>query len=102
MYNQHAKWLEVSRKLAWGRPVASLNYLLTSHVWRQDHNGFTHQDPGFIALVMNKKAEVIRVYLPPAANPLLSVAARCPRSRDYVHVIDCGKHRSPDRLDMRQ
>src|SRR5260370_31173761 len=100
MYNQHAKWLEVSRKLAWGRPVASLNYLLTSHVWRQDHNGFTHQDPGFIDLVMNKKPEVIRVYLPPDANTLLSVADHCLRSRDYVNVIVCGKQPSPDWLDM--
>jgi xylulose-5-phosphate/fructose-6-phosphate phosphoketolase len=100
MFNQHAKWLEVSRKLAWRRPVASLNYLLTSHVWRQDHNGFTHQDPGFIDLVMNKKAEVIRVYLPPDANALLSVADHCLRSRDYVNVIVCGKQPSPDWLDM--
>jgi xylulose-5-phosphate/fructose-6-phosphate phosphoketolase len=99
MFNQHAKWLEVSRKLPWRRPVASLNYLLTSHVWRQDHNGFSHQDPGFIDLVMNKKAEVIRVYLPPDANTLLSVADHCLRSRDYVNVIVSGKQPSLDWLD---
>ncbi|MGO8728383.1 MAG: phosphoketolase [Streptosporangiaceae bacterium] len=100
MFNQHAKWLKVSRKLAWRRPVASLNYLLTSHVWRQDHNGFSHQDPGFIDHVMNKKAEVIRVYLPPDANCLLSVADHCLRSRDYVNVIVSGKQPSLDWLDM--
>jgi xylulose-5-phosphate/fructose-6-phosphate phosphoketolase len=100
MFNQHAKWLEVSRKLAWRRPVASLNYLLTSHVWRQDHNGFTHQDPGFIDLVMNKKPEVIRVYLPPDANTLLSTADHCLRSRDYVNVIVIGKQPSLNWLDM--
>jgi xylulose-5-phosphate/fructose-6-phosphate phosphoketolase len=100
MFNQHAKWLKVSRQLAWRRPVASLNYLLTSHVWRQDHNGFSHQDPGFIDHVMNKKAEVIRVYLPPDANTLLSVADHCLRSRDYVNVIVSGKQPSPDWLDM--
>ncbi len=100
MFNQHAKWLEVSRKLPWRRPVAALNYLLTSHVWRQDHNGFTHQDPGFIDLVMNKKPEVIRVYLPPDANTLLSVADHCLRSRDYVNVIVSGKQPSLDWLDM--
>ncbi len=100
MFNQHAKWLKVSRKLPWRRPVASLNYLLTSHVWRQDHNGFSHQDPGFIDHVMNKKAEVIRVYLPPDANTLLSVADHCLRSRDYVNVIVSGKQPSPDWLDM--
>jgi xylulose-5-phosphate/fructose-6-phosphate phosphoketolase len=100
MFNQHAKWLEVSRTLSWRRPVASLNYLLSSHVWRQDHNGFSHQDPGFIDLVMNKKAEVIRVYLPPDANTLLSVADHCLRSRDYVNVIVSGKQPSPDWLDM--
>ncbi len=91
MFNQHAKWLKVSRGLPWRRPVASLNYLLTSHVWRQDHNGFSHQDPGFIDHVMNKKAEVIRVYLPPDANTLLSVADHCLRSRDYVNVIVAGQ-----------
>jgi len=100
MFNQHAKWLKVSRVLPWRRPVASLNYLLTSHVWRQDHNGFSHQDPGFIDHVMNKKAEVIRVYLPPDANTLLSVADHCLRSRDYVNVIVSGKQPSPDWLDM--
>ncbi|HEU5416346.1 MAG TPA: phosphoketolase family protein [Streptosporangiaceae bacterium] len=100
MFNQHAKWLKVSRQLPWRRPVASLNYLLTSHVWRQDHNGFSHQDPGFIDHVMNKKAEVIRVYLPPDANTLLSVADHCLRSRDYVNVIVCGKQPAPDWLGM--
>jgi xylulose-5-phosphate/fructose-6-phosphate phosphoketolase len=100
MFNQHAKWLKVSRRLPWRRPVASLNYLLTSHVWRQDHNGFSHQDPGFIDHVMNKKAEVIRVYLPPDANTLLSVADHCLRSRDYVNVIVSGKQPSHDWLDM--
>jgi xylulose-5-phosphate/fructose-6-phosphate phosphoketolase len=100
MFNQHAKWLKVSRQLPWRRPVASLNYLLTSHVWRQDHNGFSHQDPGFIDHVMNKKAEVIRVYLPPDANTLLSVTDHCLRSRDYVNVIVSGKQPSPDWLDM--
>jgi xylulose-5-phosphate/fructose-6-phosphate phosphoketolase len=100
MFNQHAKWLKVARHLAWRRPVASLNILLTSHVWRQDHNGFSHQDPGFIDLVMNKKAEVIRVYLPPDANTLLSVADHCLRSRDYVNVIVAGKQPNPDWLDM--
>jgi len=100
MFNQHAKWLKVSRQLPWRRPVASLNYLLTSHVWRQDHNGFSHQDPGFIDHVVNKKAEVIRVYLPPDANTLLSVADHCLRSRDYVNVIVAGKQPSPDWLDM--
>jgi xylulose-5-phosphate/fructose-6-phosphate phosphoketolase len=100
MFNQHAKWLKVSRRLPWRRPVASLNYLLTSHVWRQDHNGFSHQDPGFIDHVVNKKAEVIRVYLPPDANTLLSVADHCLRSRDYVNVIVAGKQPTPDWLDM--
>jgi xylulose-5-phosphate/fructose-6-phosphate phosphoketolase len=100
MFNQHAKWLKVSRRLPWRRPVASLNYLLTSHVWRQDHNGFSHQDPGFIDHVINKKAEVIRVYLPPDANTLLSVADHCLRSRDYVNVIVAGKQPSQDWLDM--
>jgi xylulose-5-phosphate/fructose-6-phosphate phosphoketolase len=100
MFNQHAKWLKVSRTLAWRRPVASLNYLLTSHVWQQEHNGFSHQDPGFIDHVMNKKAEVVRVYLPPDANTLLSVADHCLRSRNYVNVIVCGKQPSPDWLDM--
>jgi xylulose-5-phosphate/fructose-6-phosphate phosphoketolase len=100
MFNQHAKWLKTSKKLPWRRPVASLNYLLTSHVWRQDHNGFSHQDPGFIDHVMNKKAEVTRVYLPPDTNTLLSVADHCLRSRDYVNVIVAGKNESPDWLPM--
>jgi xylulose-5-phosphate/fructose-6-phosphate phosphoketolase len=91
MFNQHAKWLKVTRDLPWRRPIASLNYLLSSHVWRQDHNGFSHQDPGFIDHVVNKKAEIIRVYLPPDANTLLSVADHCLRSRDYVNVIVAGK-----------
>jgi xylulose-5-phosphate/fructose-6-phosphate phosphoketolase len=100
MFNQHAKWLKVARTLAWRRPIASLNYLLTSHVWRQDHNGFTHQDPGFIDLVINKKAEIIRVYLPPDANTLLSVADHCLRSRDYVNVIVAGKQPALNYLSM--
>jgi xylulose-5-phosphate/fructose-6-phosphate phosphoketolase len=91
MFNQHAKWLKVTRHIPWRRPIASLNYLLSSHVWRQDHNGFSHQDPGFIDHVVNKKAEIIRVYLPPDANTLLSVADHCLRSRDYVNVIVAGK-----------
>jgi xylulose-5-phosphate/fructose-6-phosphate phosphoketolase len=91
MFNQHAKWLKVSRTIPWRRPIASLNYLLTSHVWRQDHNGFSHQDPGFIDHVVNKKAEVVRVYLPPDANTLLSVTNHCLRSRNYVNVIIAGK-----------
>jgi xylulose-5-phosphate/fructose-6-phosphate phosphoketolase len=91
MFNQHAKWLKVSRGIPWRRPIASLNYLLSSHVWRQDHNGFSHQDPGFIDHVVNKKAEVIRVYLPPDANTLLSVADHCLRSRNYVNVVVAGK-----------
>jgi xylulose-5-phosphate/fructose-6-phosphate phosphoketolase len=100
MFNQHAKWLKVSRKLTWRRPIPSLNYLLTSHVWRQDHNGFSHQDPGFIDHVVNKKAEVVRVYLPPDANTLLSVADHCLRSRDYVNVVVAGKQPAPVWLDM--
>jgi xylulose-5-phosphate/fructose-6-phosphate phosphoketolase len=100
MFNQHAKWLKVSKEIAWRRPVASLNYLLSSHVWRQDHNGFSHQDPGFIDHVVNKKAEIVRVYLPPDANTLLSVADHCLRSRDYVNVIVAGKQPSPQWLDM--
>ncbi len=100
MFNQHAKWLKVTREIAWRRPIASLNYLLTSHVWQQDHNGFTHQDPGFIDLVANKKAEVIRVYLPPDANTLLSVTDHCLRSRNYVNVIVAGKQPAPQWLDM--
>ena len=91
MFNQHAKWLKVTQNIPWRRPIASLNYLLTSHVWRQDHNGFSHQDPGFIDHVINKKADVVRVYLPPDANTLLSVADHCLRSRNYVNVIVAGK-----------
>jgi xylulose-5-phosphate/fructose-6-phosphate phosphoketolase len=100
MFNQHAKWLKVTRHLDWRRPVASLNYLLTSHVWRQDHNGFSHQDPGFIDHVMNKKAEVVRVYLPPDTNTLLSTADHCLRSRNYVNVMVAGKQPSLDWLSM--
>jgi xylulose-5-phosphate/fructose-6-phosphate phosphoketolase len=100
MFNQHAKWLKVTRHIPWRRPIASLTYLLTSHVWRQDHNGFTHQDPGFIDAVMNKKADIIRVYLPPDANTLLSVADHCLRSRNYVNVIVAGKQPELQWLDM--
>jgi len=100
MFNQHAKWLKVTRDIPWRRPIASLNYLLTSHVWRQDHNGFTHQDPGFMDHVVNKKADVVRVYLPPDANTLLSVANHCLRSRNYVNVIVAGKQPELQWLDM--
>src|SRR5271154_687148 len=100
MFNQHAKWLKTTRAIPWRRPIASLNYLLTSHVWRQDHNGFSHQDPGFIDHVMNKKAEVIRVYLPPDANTLLSVTDHCLRSRNYINVIVAGKQPALQYLDM--
>jgi xylulose-5-phosphate/fructose-6-phosphate phosphoketolase len=100
MFNQHAKWLKVTREIPWRRPIASLNYLLTSHVWRQDHNGFSHQDPGFIDLVVNKKAEVVRVYLPPDANTLLSVTDHCLRSRNYVNVIIAGKQPALQYLTM--
>jgi xylulose-5-phosphate/fructose-6-phosphate phosphoketolase len=100
MFNQHAKWLKTTRAISWRRPIASLNYLLTSHVWRQDHNGFSHQDPGFIDLVVNKKADVVRVYLPPDANCLLSVADHCLRSRHYVNVIVAGKQPALQWLDM--
>jgi xylulose-5-phosphate/fructose-6-phosphate phosphoketolase len=100
MFNQHAKWLKVTRDIPWRRPIASLNYLLTSHVWRQDHNGFSHQDPGFIDHVVNKKAEIIRVYLPPDANCLLSVADHCLRSRNYVNVIVAGKQPALNYLSM--
>lgn len=100
MFNQHAKWLESCRAIPWRRSIASLTYLLTSHVWRQDHNGFSHQDPGFIDLVMNKKADVIRVYLPPDANTLLSVTDHCLRSRDYVNVIVAGKQPALQYLNM--
>jgi xylulose-5-phosphate/fructose-6-phosphate phosphoketolase len=100
MFNQHAKWLDIAGKITWRRPIASLNYLLSSHVWRQDHNGFSHQDPGFIDHVVNKKAEVIRVYLPPDANTLLSVTDHRLRSRNYVNVIVAGKQPAPQWLDM--
>ncbi|HEV7138515.1 MAG TPA: phosphoketolase family protein, partial [Steroidobacteraceae bacterium] len=102
MFNQHAKWLKVTREIPWRRPLASLNYLLSSHVWRQDHNGFTHQDPGFIDHVVNKKADIIRVYLPPDANCLLSVMDHCLRSRHYVNVVVAGKHPAPQWLAMDQ
>ena len=100
MFNQHAKWLKVSRKIAWRKPIASLNYLLTSHVWRQDHNGFSHQDPGFIDHVANKKSDVVRIYLPPDANCLLSVADHCLRSRNYINLIVAGKQPEWQWLDM--
>jgi len=102
MFNQHAKWLKSTRHISWRRPVASLNYLLTSHVWRQDHNGFSHQDPGFIDHVVNKKADVIRVYLPPDANTLLSVTDHCLKSQNYVNVIIAGKQPAPQWLTMDQ
>ena len=102
MFNQHAKWLKVTRGIPWRQPLASLNYLLSSHVWRQDHNGFSHQDPGFIDHVVNKKAEIIRVYLPPDANCLLSVADHCLRSRHYVNVIVAGKQPAPQFLPMEE
>ncbi|MBA3070796.1 MAG: phosphoketolase family protein, partial [Nitrospirae bacterium] len=101
MFNQHAKWLKVTTKeIPWRRPIASLNYLLTSHVWRQDHNGFSHQDPGFIDIVVNKKADIIRVYLPPDANTLLFVTDKCLRSRNFINVIVAGKQSQPQWLDM--
>jgi xylulose-5-phosphate/fructose-6-phosphate phosphoketolase len=101
MFNQHAKWLKVTRnEIPWRRPIASLNYLLSSHVWRQDHNGFSHQDPGFIDHAVNKKGDVIRVYLPPDANTLLSVTDHCLRSRNYINIIVAGKHPAPQYLDM--
>ena len=102
MFNQHAKWLKVCNDIPWRRPVASLNYLLSSHVWRQDHNGFSHQDPGFIDHVVNKKSEIIRVYLPPDANCLLSVTDHCLRSRNYVNVVIAGKQPAPQWLTMDQ
>ena len=102
MFSQHAKWLKVTRELPWRRPIASLNYLLTSHVWQQDHNGFTHQDPGFLDHVVNKKADIVRVYLPPDANCLLSVFDHCLRSRHYVNVVVAGKHALPQWLTMEQ
>jgi xylulose-5-phosphate/fructose-6-phosphate phosphoketolase len=101
MFNQHAKWLKVTNGIPWRRPIASLNYLLTSHVWRQDHNGFTHQDPGFIDVVVNKKADIVRVYLPPDTNTLLSVADHCLRTRQYVNVIVAGKQPALQYLDMK-
>jgi xylulose-5-phosphate/fructose-6-phosphate phosphoketolase len=100
MFNQHAKWLKVTREIPWRRPISSLNYLLTSHVWRQDHNGFSHQDPGFIDHVVNKKADIIRVYLAPDANCLLCIADKCLRSRDFINVIVAGKQPSPQFLDI--
>ncbi|HUK65383.1 MAG TPA: phosphoketolase family protein, partial [Anaeromyxobacteraceae bacterium] len=100
MFNQHAKWLHAANRINWRVPVSSINYLLSSHVWRQDHNGNTHQDPGFIDLVVNKKASVIRVYLPPDANTLLSVTDHCLRSRNYINVIVAGKHPEPQWLDL--
>jgi xylulose-5-phosphate/fructose-6-phosphate phosphoketolase len=100
MFNQHAKWIKVTKEIPWRRPIASLNYLLTSHVWRQDHNGFSHQDPGFIDHVVNKKADIIRVYLPPDANTLLVIADKCLRSRDYINVIVAGKQPALQWLDM--
>jgi xylulose-5-phosphate/fructose-6-phosphate phosphoketolase len=102
MFNQHAKWLKVCDEIPWRRPIASLNYLLSSHVWRQDHNGFSHQDPGFIDHVINKKADVVRVYLPPDANCLLSVTDHCLRSRNYVNVVVAGKQPAPQWLTMDQ
>ncbi|GAA0318317.1 phosphoketolase family protein [Actinoallomurus spadix] len=102
MFNQHAKWLYVTRRLPWRQPIASLNYLLSSHVWRQDHNGFTHQDPGFLDVVVNKKSETVRVYLPPDANTLLSVADHCLRSRDYVNVVVAGKQPALNWLSMEE
>jgi len=100
MFNQHAKWLKMTRDIPWRRPVASLNYLLSSLVWRQDHNGFSHQDPGFIDHVVNKKASVVRVYLPPDANTLLSTADHCLRSRNYVNVVVAGKQPQAQWLTM--
>jgi len=100
MFNQHAKWLKVTRQLPWRAPIASLNYLLTSHVWRQDHNGFTHQDPGFIDVALNKKPEIVRVYLPPDANCLLSVMDHCLRSRHYINIVVAGKHAAPQWLGI--
>ncbi|GHS85128.1 putative phosphoketolase [Actinomycetota bacterium] len=102
MFNQHAKWLKITNGIPWRRPIASLNYLLSSHVWRQDHNGFSHQDPGFIDHVVNKKAEVVRVYLPPDANTLLSTYDHCLRSRQYVNVVVAGKQPAPNFLTMEQ
>jgi xylulose-5-phosphate/fructose-6-phosphate phosphoketolase len=100
MVNQHAKWLKVTRSIPWRKPIASLNYLLTSHVWRQDHNGFSHQDPGFIDHLLNKKADIVRIYLPPDANTLLSVADHCLRSRNYINLIVAGKQPEPQWLNI--
>src|SRR5690606_22030900 len=102
MFNQHAKWLKTCREIPWRRPIASLNYLLTSHVWRQDHNGFSHQDPGFIDVVVNKKAEIVRVYLPPDANTLLATMDRVLRTRDFVNVVVAGKQPGPCFLDIEE
>jgi xylulose-5-phosphate/fructose-6-phosphate phosphoketolase len=102
MVNQHAKWLKTTREIPWRRPIASLNYLLSSHVWRQDHNGFSHQDPGFIDHVVNKKAEIVRVYLPPDTNTLLSVAEHCLRSRHYINVVVAGKQPALTYLDLEE
>ena len=102
MVNQHAKWLKVCKEIPWRRPIASLNYLLSSHVWRQDHNGFTHQDPGFIDHLVNKKPESVRIYLPPDANTLLSVTDHCLKSRNYINLTICGKHPSPQWLTMEE
>ncbi|WP_035641136.1 phosphoketolase family protein, partial [Bradyrhizobium sp. ORS 375] len=102
MFNQHAKWLKVSRELPWRRPIASLNYLLTSHVWRQDHNGFSHQDPGFVDLVANKKADIVRIYFPPDANTLLWIADHCLRTYNRINVIVAGKQPAPQFLSMKQ
>ncbi len=102
MFSQHAKWLKVTLELPWRRKIASLNYFLASHVWQQDHNGFTHQDPGFIDHVINKKASIVRVYLPPDANCLLSVFDHCLRSRHYVNVVVAGKHALPQWLTMQE
>jgi xylulose-5-phosphate/fructose-6-phosphate phosphoketolase len=100
MVNQHAKWIKISREVLWRKPIASLNILLSSHVWRQDHNGFSHQDPGFIDLVVNKKADTVRVYFPPDGNTLLSVADHCLRSQNFINVIVAGKQSAPQWLDM--
>ena len=100
MFNQHAKWLKVVRDLPWHKPIASLNYLLSSHVWRQDHNGFSHQDPGFMDHMANQKSDVVRIYLPPDANTLLSVSDHCLRSRNYVNLIIAGKQPAPVWLNM--
>jgi xylulose-5-phosphate/fructose-6-phosphate phosphoketolase len=100
MFNQHAKWLEVSRRLPWRRPIASLNYLLSSHVWRQDHNGFSHQDPGFVDLVANKDADIVRIYFPPDANSLLWITDHCLRTYDRINVIVAGKQPGPQWLTM--